>query len=453
MDITLSKDLIVSNATSAEKATLEKHMSFTNPAWQDAVKFKRSTYGIKQVIKLYERDGKVLRLPRGSLYKVIGLVGYPKSLIDETARFDKVEVTSRIKLRNLQKPWVESLLSHRQGIGVAPAGSGKTIMALQAIVNLGQPTLWLTHRQTLVNQFKERVGFFIGAGHVGTIGGGKYDFGDFITVGMVQTLARRDVESLSKMFGVVVVDECHVVPAMQTLKTVRKFAPHYLYGVTATPYREDRLEQIMFDTIGPTIAAMDRDKVVEAKGILPASVKVVDTGVTYNSFGPPEFSKIIEYLANHEGRNRLIAADVLTEIALGNICIVLTNRIEHGKILRDLLVAHGVDCAHLHSKQSKKEREKGLERFISGEIPLIIATYQLLSDGFDHQPTSRIFFALPYKAKGLIEQSKGRIERSLPGKDDAIVYDYVDRIPMLQRQFAQRCEQYQEHNLEINFPK
>lgn len=448
MDITITKDLVVDNATKKERTTLKHVMSFTNPKWADAVKFKRSTWGIPKQIKLFEEDGSSLVLPRGSLYKVIQSVGIPNSLIDKTSVFDKVEVPSKIELRPLQAPWVQSMLLHRQGVGVAPAGSGKTLMALQIIAALGQPTLWITHRKRLMNQFKERAGFFIDAGEMGTVGDGKFKLGELITVGMVQTVSRRDMEELMSHFGLVIVDECHIVPAEQAMKSVRQFAPRYLYGLTATPYREDRLEQIMFDTIGPAISVMDRDEVVAAENIMPATIKVRKTDVKMNTFGK-DFPEIIESLMGNTRRNLLIVQDMLTEIALGNICIALTSRIEHGAILKEMMSTFGVECAHVHSEQTGKQQEEGLAKFLEGGVPLIIATYQLLSDGFDHQPTSRIFFALPRKAKGLIEQSKGRIERIFNGKEEAIVYDYVDSIPMLERQFEARCEQYHEHNLDI----
>ena len=453
MDFTISSDLIIKGLTSEQRDILERHFSFENPAYVDAVQFKRSVYGVKRTIKLYKRGKGTLMLPRGGLYKAMGLLGKPDSTIDETAVFEKRNIPSKIELRALQRPWVDCMLAHKQGLGVAPAGSGKTTMALQIIATLGQPTLWLTNRQDLVRQFKERADFFIDAGHVGTIGGGVYDLGEIITVGMLQTLAKRDIAELAKMFGLVIIDEAHIVPALQAMTVVRQLAPRYLYGLTATPYREDKLEQIMFDTIGPVIALLEREDVVEARGILPANVIVRDTKVTYNSFTPPDFRDVVNYLVDHAERNMQIVQDVVTEVALGNICIVLTSRVEHGKTLKDLIEQYGIECEHLHSHLPKKIREAALIKFTSGKIPLIIATYQLLATGFDHQPTNRIFFALPHKAKGLIEQAKGRIERTCPGKEDALVYDYVDRIKMLQRQFDQRCEQYQEHDLIITFPK
>jgi superfamily II DNA or RNA helicase len=452
MDITVSKDLIISNLTPEQRQNLKEIMSFTNPAWSDAIQFGRSTEGLEETIRLFEEQDNSISIPRGSLYKVISSLGLPSGFKSGTASFEKKEVASNIVLRELQKPWVQSMLMHKQGIGVAPAGSGKTVMALNMIASIGQPTLWLTHRQELVTQFKERAGFFFeGEKDIGIIGGGKLEVGNFLTVGMIQTIAKQDLKELSHKFGVVIIDECHCVPCTQATKSVRKFAPEYLYGLTATPYREDKLEQIMLDVVGPIIASMDREAIIEANDIMPASVQVRKTGISYPRWGKNahDFNKIMEYLTHNDKRNIMIVKDILTEIVYGSICIVLTSRVSHGALLKDIIVGCGVDCEHIHGKFTKKQRKIKLDRFMEGEVPLIIATYKLLAEGFDHKPTNRIFFALPYKAKGLIEQSKGRIERISEGKEDAIVYDYVDNIPMLERQFEIRCEQYHEHNLKI----
>jgi len=448
MDITISENLIVTNSTEKERTQLKQLVSFINPAWEDAIKFGRSVWGIPRIIRQYEESDNALILPRGCLYSVINTVGIPKHLIDKTAKFQTSILESQIKLRPLQKVWVENMLLHKQGIGVAPAGSGKTVMALHIIATLGQPTLWLTHRKTLLDQFKERANFFISAGHIGTIGSGKYDLGDLITVGMIQTLSRSDIEELTYNFGVVFLDEAHVVPSRQAMLSIKKFAPSYLYGLTATPYREDRLEKIIFDTIGPIISTMDRDAVVLENSIMPATIKVCNTGITY-PYIQYSYIDVINYLATNEKRNKLIIQDIISEVALGNICIALTSRIEHGAILKTLLEKYGVECEHIHSELTNKQREESMGKFLSGKVTTVVATYQLLSEGFDHQPSSRIFFTLPHKARGLIEQSKGRIERIFKNKKEAIVYDYVDPIVMLEKQFEKRLVQYHEHGLKI----
>lgn len=451
MDIKVSENIILKNASISQKNLIKSHMSFLNPAWKEAVQFKRSTYGIRKIIRLYEEENDYLIVPRGSLYKIAALVGTSEinSVEYGLTSYPHQEIQSKIKLRPLQEPWVEKMLEHRQGIGVAPAGSGKTVMALSMIARIGQPTLWLTHRQNLVDQFIKRAEEFMVPGKIGILGGGKYEVGEFLTAGMIQTLHRKEISELSKRFGVVICDEVHIVPCHMALKVIRQFAPEYLYGLTATPYRDDGLEQIMFDTIGPEIVRMDREEAIELGNILPAKVHVIPTGISLPHGYPYEWPKILDYLLINNTRNNLLITMVLTEVGLGNTCIVLTSRVAHGKEIKNRLLNLGVDSEHIHSGIPRKKREISLNRFINNEVGIMIATYQMLSEGFDHCPTNRIFFALPQKAKRLIEQSKGRIERVFYGKDDAIIYDLLDNIQMMEDQFQARLDHYQEQKLVI----
>jgi len=447
--LVIDNDIIVSGINKETKSQLKRDTSFINPEYQDAVKFKRSTYGIKKMIRLYKDVNNTLILPRGCFYKVLAAAKEEPSFEFKTAIFEKITIKSNIKLRPLQGPWAEQALNHINGMCIAPAGSGKTVLALHMISELGQPTLWLTHRQTLIDQLIERAEQFLDIGKIGILGDGKFEYGDVITAGMVQTLVKKDLSEIYGKFGTVVIDEAHNLPADGFTKVARKLNPHYMYGLTATPYREDRLEQIMYDIVGPTITKMSRKQVIEAGGIIPAKVIVRKLpGKLYKN--SKDYTKIIRYLESNEKRNNIIISDILIEIALGNTCIALTNRVNHGAILKDMLKDLGVDSEHIHSKTSNKVKQAAIVRFKLGEVPLLIATYRMLGEGFDHQSTNRIFFTLPHKARGLIEQAKGRIERTADGKTDALLYDYVDvDIPMLYRQFEARLEQYENHELDI----
>ena len=55
---------------------------------------------------------------------------------------------------------------------------------------------------------------------------------------MVQSLARReDVRELASRYGLVIVDECHHVPAVTFERVVRQIGASSWLGLTATPYR------------------------------------------------------------------------------------------------------------------------------------------------------------------------------------------------------------------------
>lgn len=454
VDATIGKSIILENLTEKEVKALKNELTMLNPYWTKAVKYGRRTFGIQKYIKQYEEyEGKLL-VPRGFLYRAIEIAGGLGSIKENTANPPVIHIDNKITLKEVQIPWVESMLKHRQGVGVAAAGLGKTVMALHMIADIGLPTLWLTSRDALIEQVKKEIHKHLGLENVGIIGAGKRTIGEAITIGMVPTLVRNEtlMQSLAYNFGVIVVDECQHVPSSTFIKVINKFAPKYLYGLTATPYREDALEQLMLNYIGPIIAEIGHDKAVETKSVMNAKVIVRNTGIIIPPvlFGA-DYAELVEHISKSEKRNNLILSDILYEYGLGNTCMVLTTTTDHIDLLAGKLTAMGIEVASPHSKKNPRIKTEQLEKFINSEVKILIVTYGLLAEGFSHQPSNRLFLVAPLKSSSLIVQSTGRIERTLEGKENAIVYDYVDNIPLFKRQFEKRKRMYSSKNMLIRY--
>lgn len=126
------------------------------------------------------------------------------------------------------------------GVIVVPPGSGKTVMALKIVDEKQQPALIVVHRKQLALQWMERIEAFLGIlqKDIGQIGQGKTKIGKQITVATMQSLAKADLQNLSDVFGLIIVDECHHIPAETFRNTIGKFNSRYLYGLTATLFRK-----------------------------------------------------------------------------------------------------------------------------------------------------------------------------------------------------------------------
>jgi superfamily II DNA or RNA helicase len=61
-----------------------------------------------------------------------------------------------------------------------------------------------------------------------------------------------------------------------------------------------------------------------------------------------------------------------------------------------------------------------------GKVKVLIATGQLIGEGFDSSQLSTLFMATPIKFDGRVLQYLGRVLRPAPGKKKAKVYDYID---------------------------
>lgn len=419
-------------------------LTIPNPKFLDAQSAGRSVYGIPQNIYNFSvTPDEGLLIPRGMRTDLLNIAtefGVEFEIKDERPHFEHRSLdSSQIKYRPYQFDAVLKLISeHTEAVLVAPAGSGKTVMGLSLIPLSGQPTLWLTHTGPLATQAEDRARSFIpDIGKIGRIGGGKWEIGDNLTIGMIQTLVRNPVK-LAKMrddFGMVILDEAHHCPAVTFLEVVSQLNPLYLFGLTATPYRRDKLEMLMFQTIGTARVEVPLSKVEEYGGVIMPTV--LYRTVNSPSIQSNNIQQILKkHVVENPKRNRMIVGDVLAEAIRGNCCIVISDRREHCEILHDLIAASWEKTGIATGKYSKKYVTEQVEKYNNGEITVLVATYSLLGEGFDVPFLNRAFIAMPFRAEAKAEQLIGRVQRTYPGKKDAVVYDYVDaNIGVLKNQF------------------
>ena len=68
----------------------------------------------------------------------------------------------------------------------------------------------------------------------------------------MQTLSRRDdIAELTAGYGLIVADECHHVPAAAFEHAVKQIPARRWLGLTATPYRRDKLDDLIAMQVGP----------------------------------------------------------------------------------------------------------------------------------------------------------------------------------------------------------
>ena len=72
-----------------------------------------------------------------------------------------------------------------------------------------------------------------------------------------------------------------------------------------------------------------------------------------------------------------------------------------------------------------EEKVLGSVMVVGGGVKVLVATGQLIGEGFDCRELSTLFLATPIRFNGRLLQYLGRILRPAPGKDKARVYDYV----------------------------
>ena len=279
------------------------------------------------------------------------------------------------------------------------------------------------------------------------IGGGQWTEGEAFTVGLVQTLSKRS-ESLD--YGLVIIDECHQIPAQQAYEVVNSQAAKYRYGLSATPQRRDNLEMLIYASIGPVIAEVEAHEVQGA--VLPVTVKAIKYPCAVN---PESWTDFINQLANDEGRSYLIAG--YANKACQQIgTVVLTSTIAHAETLAIMVKEHyGIDALLLHGQLPAKIRAERMAR--ASQAQLIIGTLSLLSEGIDWPHVGAIIFASPVSAvidkenpaATRLLQSIGRARRPFEGKSKAYVLDIIDQHAFGESAWYKRSQIYKRQGFEV----
>ena len=308
----------------------------------------------------------------------------------------------------------------------------------------------IVHSKPLLEQWIQRLTQFLDLDpkQIGVIGAGRSKPTGRLDVATVQTLVRREnLAELLSGYGHVVVDECHHVPAVTAERVLRSAPARYVTGLTATPHRRDGHHPIIAMQCGPIRHEIDRRAV---RGGEELRLRVVRRETTFDPAVLPTDAGIQEVyaaLAEDERRTELVVNDALQLTAEGRSPIILTERREHLRQLAARLRDRVAVLVELHGDMRPRARRAAVQQLaVTGEdvARIVLATGRYIGEGFDDPRLDTLLLAMPIAWKGTVVQYAGRLHRQHPGKQEALVYDYVDtELPVLRRMFAKRLKAYE----------
>jgi len=315
-------------------------------------------------------------------------------------------------------------------------------MALAIAVNKRQPALIIVHRRQLFDQWIERIQSFLGIAEafIGKIAPGQQKIGTHITVAMIQSLATIDTTSdVFNSFGLIIIDECHHIPAKTFREVITRFSSYYLYGLTATPVRKNNDEKLIFIHIGDVIHEV---RLIAENSLSCKKVSVIirETGLLipfdYRTDKPETLHQI---LVHDSARNQLIIEDIKTEVNASKKILVLTERKAHIDVLRQYL-KDKFEVITISGEDSASARKSKLQQIKEGHFQVLISTGQFFGEGTDLDNLDCLILAYPFAFEGKLIQYMGRVQR---GEITPLIYDYRDIcIEYLEKQFRQRNRYY-----------
>ena len=480
-DFPMQVRLMISNLIYVDKQgfsqaalnAVKRLAAFRNPEFYKKQAMRLRIYDTPRILDCSYKDESFLGIPRGcmdSLAELLEAHEVPFSLEDRRNTGRPIDVSFLGTLRSEQVPAAKALLSEDIGVLSATTAFGKTVIGAYLIGQRKVNTLILVHSSALLEQWKSSLNRFLAIKEVlpeppkkrgrkkkrhmiGQIGSGKNTRSCIVDIAIMQSLfegKEKDVKSFVAEYGMVIVDECHHVAAFTFESILKTAEAKYVYGLSATPVRQDGHQPIIFMQCGPVRYLVDAKSQVESRAF---SHFVFPRFTRTRLPGASGIQNVYAGVVENETRNELIVSDTLNLIAEGRTPILLTERKEHAVWLAGKLeeAARHVFLL-LGSDRQKDKREKlaALRAVSPQESLVVVATGKYIGEGFDEPRLDTMLLAMPISWKGTLAQYAGRLHRNYAGKQEVRIYDYVDvHVPMLERMYHKRLRGYSELGYQV----
>lgn len=155
---------------------------------------------------------------------------------------------------------------------------------------------------------------------------------------------------------------------------------------------------------------------------------------------------IYQMLIEDEIRNQLIVNDVTACLAEKRTPLVITKFKRHAEYFVQQLHDKAQHVFLLQGGRNTKDRESLRASMLAvppQESVVLVAIGQYIGEGFNYPRLDTLMLATPISWAGNVEQYAGRLHRDYAGKQEVVIYDYVDmRVRVLDRMYAKRLKAY-----------
>ena len=468
MRITLANQIYIetANLKPALKNTLRRMGAFSNPQFYKKQAMGYETRGVPRIIWCGSEEDGYIAIPRGKLEVLTAALqeaGIPYQLTDKRQVGKTIQVSFQGQLYPEQQLACDHLLKYETGILSAATAFGKTVVGAAMIAERKVNTLILVHNREIMKNWMEDLQklllideklptYTTPTGRVkqrksmiGTLYAGHDSLGGIIDIAMVASLGSGDaIDDRIHDYGMVIMDECHHAGAANAEAVLREVGARYVYGLTATPKRDDGMEQKIFMQFGPIRWRFTSKERIAMQGftciVRPRFTALINVGE------PWKIHEAYQAVIHDVRRNQQIVNDVKACIAEDHSPLLLTRFREHAAELEKMLQGSAKHIFLLQGGRSTKERDairSAMQGVPTNESVLLIAIGQYIGEGFNFPRLDTLMLATPIAWEGNVEQYAGRLHRAYAGKTEIMIYDYVDsHVRVLDQMFRKRLRAY-----------
>ncbi len=404
---------------------------------------------------------------------------------DSACNYSKLQLTNllprepRPYQRQALEAWIQA---GKRGVIVLPTGTGKSFVAEMAISRVQRSTLVVAPTINLMTQWAELLSSSFDV-PVGMIGGGSHELRE-LTVTTYDS-AHLNMERYGDRFGLLIFDEVHHLPSPRYLTAAECSIAPFRLGLTATLERTDGRHTLLDEYLGPVVF---RRNIKEMAGQYLSEYRVEQIPVKlteeeqqrykfyreiYTSFlrekgisfrGPDGWNHFIALSSRSQaGRRAMKAYREARKIALSSPkkLEILGRLLKRHRRDRTLIFTNDNHTVYKISRlflippithqTDAKERKEILRDFNLGKIPAII-TSRVLNEGIDI-PHANV--AIILSGTGSVRehvQRLGRILRSAPGKERAILYEVIT-VDTIEKFVSARRREHDAYRGEVPTPK
>ncbi len=335
---------------------------------------------------------------------------------------------------------LDALSQNDNTLGIAPTGAGKTILFSHLLGqllarNAATKALVVAHRDEITEQNAEKFQTINPDISTSLFYAAVKDWSGRAVFGNIQTLSREgNIEEIPRL-DFLVIDEAHRTTAdtyQAIIAKVRGISKNCkIIGMTATPIRNDGVG--LRKTYSNVSDQIHISELVNSGHLVPSRTFVIDVAQQHlekvrKVAGEFDMSQVAEIL-NERPINEAVVENWKDKCA-DRKTVIFCSTIEHAEDVHRAFITAGVKAEIVTGNLSKAERSGALKRYYSGKTKVIV-NVAVLTEGWDHPPTSCIVLLRQSSAKGTMIQMVGRglrtvDTRDFPGeiKRDCIVLDF-----------------------------